>query len=464
MRIKEKFNGFKKRLRSKYMYSIVVVAIVLVAIAFGAMGMYQYSKANEYRRQLDNQYNRAFSETVDYVRDINSMLVKSMLVSSSDQMAALSSEIFRQSMAAKANMGQLPIIDANIDNTSKFLSQVGDYTYALSRKMTENQPITQEEYNQLRSLADYCETLEISLSIIQDQIYSGQISFGNLEKSSGMTNQQVSFVSNIENVEKEFQDYPMLMYDGPFSEHIEKMEAKLAPPGKDIGIEAAKQIAIDFVGNARAQHLRYTGEENGNISCYTFNMTPDQNNKNRNINLSVTKSGYVLMMMDNRDVGQESINMEAATKKAEEFMASKGYKNMKQSYYEKYSNVATINFAYVQDGIIIYPDLVKIKVALDSGEIVGIESRGYIMAHEDNRELPSAKVSEAQAKEKVNKNLYIKSVNMALIATDSYREVLCYEFLGSFDDKNFIVYINAQTGREEKILMLIESESGTLSI
>ena len=44
------------------------------------------------------------------------------------------------------------------------------------------------------------------------------------------------------------------------------------------------------------------------------------------------------------------------------------------------------------------------------------------------------------------------------------REVLCYEFKGTYMNKNFIVYINAENGREEEILLLIESENGILTI
>lgn len=464
MEQKEQQSKKNGRIVNGYIYGAIIMALSVLVLTIGVVAVAKNNELASYRQEVENQYNRAFHETVDYVRDIDSLLAKSMLVASPDQMATVSSEIFRQSMAAKANMGQLPISDVNIDNTAKFLSQAGDYAYALSQKMANDESITQEEFDQLAALSQYCDTLNDSLSDIQQQIYAGEVHFGELAASGHSGGQDASFVSNIEDVEREFQDYPTLMYDGPFSEHIEKMEAKNAPKdGADIGHEAAKQIAQQFLGDEKANNMVYNGDEGGVIPCYTFASQPDDSDRTCYVN--VTRSGgHVLMYLDNRGVESESLDFTAATQKAQEFLQAKGYRSMKQSYYEKAGGIATINFAYVQDGVVMYPDLVKVKVALDNGEILGLEAKGYIMAHEDTRTLPQVQIPEQQAREKVNKNLQIQKGNLALIATDSYREVLCYELQGNFNGKNFIVYINAQTGREEKILMLIESEDGILTI
>ena len=40
---------------------------------------------------------------------------------------------------------------------------------------------------------------------------------------------------------------------------------------------------------------------------------------------------------------------------------------MKETYFLKQEGVMTINYAYSQEGVIAYPDLIKVKVALDNG-------------------------------------------------------------------------------------------------
>ena len=85
------------------------------------------------------------------------------------------------------------------------------------------------------------------------------------------------------------------------------------------------------------------------------------------------------------------------------------------------------------------------------------------MSHTE-RELPEVLVTREQAQENVSEELEILSHNLAVIPTGGKYEVLCHEFKCETEDgRHCIVYVNAQTGNEEKILVLIESESGTLT-
>ena len=54
---------------------------------------------------------------------------------------------------------------------------------------------------------------------------------------------------------------------------------------------------------------------------------------------------------------------------------------------------------------------------------------------------------------------------MAIIPTEGGREKYCHEFLCQTEDGDrYLMYVNAQTGRQEKILILLEDESGTLTV
>ena len=51
----------------------------------------------------------------------------------------------------------------------------------------------------------------------------------------------------------------------------------------------------------------------------------------------------------------------------------------------------------------------------------------------------------------------------SLIPTDAGGEVRCYEFLcETEDEQEILIYINAVTGEEERILILLKSDGGTL--
>ena len=68
-----------------------------------------------------------------------------------------------------------------------------------------------------------------------------------------------------------------------------------------------------------------------------------------------------------------------------------------------------------------------------------------------------------KTREKINKNLEITSERLAIIPTEYDTEIYCWEFQGKIQDNEFLVYINANTGKEEDILVIINTPNGTLT-
>jgi sensor domain CHASE-containing protein len=99
--IREKLLDFKRRLSDRKMYSILVVLIVAVAIG----GISQYKHASNLRQELDNQYNRAFFDMVGYVNNVDTLLMKAMIASTTTKSASTMQEAWRQANLAQTNLG-----------------------------------------------------------------------------------------------------------------------------------------------------------------------------------------------------------------------------------------------------------------------------------------------------------------------------------------------------------------------
>ena len=168
-------------------------------------------------------------------------------------------------------------------------------------------------------------------------------------------------------------------------------------------------------------------------------------------------------MQNNREVSEEKISREEANNLGKEFLQSKGFGGMEATYFTNLNNVMTINYAYKYEDIIVYPDLIKVKIALDNGEILGIETNGYLNSHGD-REFGELALDIDEAREKINPDLEILDEGMAIIPTEWKTELLCYEFKGKVDDREFLVYINAETGEEEDILVILDTPGGMLTV
>lgn len=275
--------------------------------------------------------------------------------------------------------------------------------------------------------------------------------------------QEVSNISkdSFSNLEENFHEYAGLIYDGAFSEHMTNPERK-GLTGEEIDEETAKQKALEFIGAENVKEINSNGiTQNANIQSYDFSAV-----KNDGVNVWISisqKGGHVVFSNSTRDVTVEIISQENANEIGKKFLDARGIYNMKPTYYLKQNGIVTINYAYEQDGVTVYSDLVKLKVALDNGEILGMETSGYLNSHE-YRNFATPKVSKEKAREKINKNLEIQSEGLAMIPTEYQSEILCWEFKGVVDDRQFLVYINVENGKEEDVLVILDTPNGVLTM
>ena len=457
-KIKSKLIDWKNRLKDRHMLSIIVVLFSIIVI----LGMYIYKKQLEYRQLSDNSYNMAFYELVDYVQNVEVYLAKALISNSPESGATSLSNVWREANMALTSLSQLPINTNELENTSKFLNQVSEYSYSLYTKNLRDEELSNEDMENIKNLHQYSVELENTLNQLSADLNNGRISFGELEKKgNSVFAKEVSNISkdSFSNLEQTFHEYSGLIYDGAFSEHITTKE-KVGLTGENIDEETAKNKAIEFIGNNNIKEINSYGKSEGDINVFNFGITY---NDDSTCMVSISEKGGHLVYMDkNREVLSEVISEKEADNKAKEYLKSKGFSNMEETYYLKESGIATINYAYVQENVLMYPDLIKVKVALDNGEILGIETTGYLNSHRE-RNIKEPKISVKKAKETLNKNLNIESERLVVIPTEWQTEIECWEFEGNVEGLDFIVYVNSQTGKEEDILIITNTPNGILT-
>lgn len=418
---------------------IFAIAFAVITIAaLGGTTVAGYTTANQYRMQLDYNYQRALNDLNVSVENIQTTLNKAVYANTATQQNGLAAKLMRESSIAKSAVAVLPTSGNSLGNVNKFISQVGDFSMVLSTKVSSGQKITDKEYKTVMDLESFAKTLQKDLLNFKPNVETSEIA-GELDKTA-----------------EDFTDFPSLIYDGPFSDHILQMKPKLTEGKSAVEQGNAQVIAADFLKIDQNQ-LKHEQDTAGNMPTYNFTANSGA------IRICVTKTGgYVSSMQNDRDVTAENLSYEDASKKAMAFLKSREISPMKESYYVINDGICTINYAYLQNGVICYPDLIKVSVALDNGDIVAFSSTGYIMNHGPRKLTP--KLSLAQAQKSVSSHLKVQKGGLALIPTPGLNEVLTYEFLcsGNEDDR-VLVYINADTGYEEQILILQSSDSGVLT-
>lgn len=455
-------NIFLSRIRNKYIYGNLIILIILVLI----LSIFLYKQKKEYAITTENQYNLAFYELIDYIDDVENYLAKATISGSHNNGAKTLVHVWREANLAQVYLSQLPVSSNELASTSKFLNQVSEYSYSLASKCINNEDLTDEELNNLQQLHDYSTSLKDTLNQLASDMGNGNISWKELTKDADTAlAQQVDNLSSgsFSNLDENFGEYEGLIYDGAYSEHIEKAEKK-GLIGNEISEEEAEKIVKEFISEERIEKIEYKGFiENGDIPVYEFSIKIKDGNNNNPMNISISKKGgHIVYMNYNRDIKIEKITQEEANRIGQDFLSSRGIEHMKATYYLKQGGAVTINYAYIQEDVTIYPDLIKVKVALDNGEILGMETTGYLNNHEV-RNIPVAKITLSEAQKNLNNNLEITSSGFAIIPTEWNSEIFCYEFKGKVYDTDFLVYINAKTGEEENILVIIDTPNGVLT-
>lgn len=460
----ENFKGKMKTFGTGLRKNRIKILAITMLIAFIALILIMYKEKGRYRQSIENNYNMAFYQLVDEIQNVEVYLAKSIISNSPESGAETLTYVWREANMASLYLSMLPISSSELENTAKFLNQVSDYSYTLSRKTIDDKELSQEELDNLDKLHDYSMNLKNTLNQLSTDLNDGRITWGELTRDvSPAFAQQVSNISkdSFSSVEENFHEYAGLIYDGAFSEHMTNPERR-GLTGDEIDGNRAEEIAKEFCIEKEITKVNRLGvTENTNITSYNFSMETKNNDM---VWISISKKGgHVVSMNSNRNVNSENLSQEEIDKKSQSYLNDKGFINMKKTYFSKNSGIETINYAYEQEGIIMYPDLIKVKVAMDNGEILGIETTGYLNSHTE-RAISEVKISKEEALSKINSNLEVESCRLAIIPTEFSSEIMCWEFKGKVKDREFLVYINVENGKEEDILVILNSSEGTLTM
>lgn len=410
-------------------------------------------------QQLEYQYLRSIDDLGNYLENIETALTKTMYAGTAPTMTNLTSKLWRESGFAKESLSVLPMNELNLESTYKFLSQLGDYAVSLSKKMERGETITEEERQNLSKMKAYADQFLQEVLVLQDNIRTGTVSLSEVKQDvSGAlaVNAQESLSEGFLEFEEGFTAYPTLIYDGPFSDHILQKKPEMLMDAPEVSQEEAQKTAAAAL-EVDATRLQPDTDEEGNMPSYCFQTDTSS--------VAVTKQGgLVSYCIRNREVSEQKMTVSDCLGAAEEYLRQIGIEGVTSTYYEIADNRLTVNFAHTEQDVMCYTDLVKVTVAMDNADILSYDGRGYLTNHHDRGSLTPS-ISQEQAQQAISPLLTVKSAQLALIPDEGLNKVLCYEFkCSSAEDENVLVYVNAETGAEQQILVLYIDENGTLTL
>ena len=435
---------------------MIIRAFSYLAAAVGVLGAKDLLLMNENESlslEREYTYTRAVGDLSDELDTVSSTLEKQLYASGAEIHRDLSVKLCSDTAEAKSALAQLPNDTADLGTVNKFLSQVGDYSLSLSKKLSSGGEISDKEYKNIEQLYSVSKELCEKMRLLRESVESGETVF-----VPDADTRTPLLSDGYEELDEAMSGCPKLIYDGPFSDNILERTPMMTRDAEKVtrqqaltrcrmvlGIDSNDLSVIDTV-SGRMPGWRFS-DSKGGISCEV-----------------TEKGGYLSYFLRSRQPEASKLSTDEALQKAENFLTELGMDSLKSTYYETYSNVLTVNFAYQDLDVLCYTDLVKVSVALDNGEILGYDAKGWLVNHH-KRQYRRDIISLSSAAERVSPKLTVESSQKALIPADDLSEKLCYEFRCKADNgRTALVYINAETGREEQILLLVESEFGVLTV
>ena len=434
-------------------YVIKIISFVVAGLV-GIIGLIcqDIQKEKMHNTYISQLYSRFMEEFAVSINNINTMLEKSMYISSPTQLSTISARLYHQCEAAKNTLSQLPSFSGETGSINKFLSQTGNYMLSLSKDTIQDGKLPEEQRKNIEKLRNYSNKLTNKIDELQIN-YTDIRWIEEINNEISQLEEGLKFTDELYNIEQELTDYPTLIYDGPYSDHILNTKSEFLDKNATVTKQRAKEIAARAI-NVSVSDLLDEGEEKGEIEAYRFICDEAV--------ISVSKAGGHIVYFRKTPLMEKALfTQEQAVERAKKYLQEHSSLMFEPTYYFSDEGTCTINFVYKNGATLCYTDLIKVGVCLNTGEIVMVEARGFLMNHK-SRTIQTPLYTKEQAAGVLSDDLTITSVVQALIPVDN-EEIHCYEFrcIGKKDNE-ILIYINTQNLEEEQILIVLNSFGGTL--
>lgn len=433
--------------------SMVMFPILLVAlIGTGVWGYTEHQEKNSILIKAENQYQRAFHDLSFHMDKLKSELGNALAVhtASTDSYRKGLVNVWRLTSEAQNEINQLPLSLMEFNKTEEFLSKLAKFSYGAAVRDLNKKPLSKEEMKTLSSLYEHSNEISNELRGVQGKVIANRLRWMDVELALASDKQPEdnTIIDGFQTVDKKVSNYNELS-TGVTSMSLHTKRDVSVLTGKEMTLGEIQQKAAKFSG-LPAEQIKVN--ENGNASEYQSLSANAMGASGESVlQMDFTKKGGELIyFMKPREVKETKLSVREARDKANEFLDQHGYPNMTAVSFDKYGNTVNITFARKIDDIVYYPQKLVTTVALDNGELTGMQTTDYVFSKKD--QIPAKpKLSLDEARKKLNSNLKVVSDGMAVIKDQNDKDVMCYEFIGNMNDQSYRVYINGDLGTEEKI-------------
>lgn len=426
-----------------------VISLGATCLVLATIVTYGWLNMSTMQTNMAGTHVQSLYELNSIVDNLDSNLSKARVSTSPSDRARVLTDIAIESEMAEVILERMPLDGTMTSEMAAFLNNMGDSAQNMLYTVAAGGELEEWQLNSLEYM--YRNNLKLKRALNEIVSSSGGSDMLDMMRGKGSILEE-SFTDIENNVIEE----PKGIFDGPFSEGADDTNISFFEGLEEIERSQAEDIAAQIFADYKVTEARCTGEATANkLTFYNIAVTTDDGE----MLAQISKRGGKLVMFDSyKQCSEHNFSAERCENIATDFLRAAGYDNLEPVWVSENGTTCNINFCYVQDGVVIYPDMIKVKVCEERGLVTGAEAFGYVKNH-SSRDIAGATISEAEAQSVIDGRIDVTSSRLALIPLNG-EEMLCYEFAGSFDGSDYFVYVDAATGEEVQVLTVIGTAQG----
>ncbi|WP_018922214.1 germination protein YpeB [Salsuginibacillus kocurii] len=442
---------------------VIIGALSILLIATGWIAIQENNQKNAYAMQQENNYYRAFNDFAYHVDQLEDELSQALAMNNPESLSGSLSDVWRVTAQANSEMGQLPLGMIPVEETEQFLHQVGDFSYQAAVKDRDGGELDEDEEEKLEQYHKQAKELKHEIRELQAKALDEEISWLELEEELVAAKQpgEGTMVDGMTEIDEKVKGYSEADAgpDHPFGGEEETDLAEVIEDEEPVSEEEAIDRALNLLNlpdetPAKASELG----EGSDYEGYQIEIADPQGEPNYMVEMT-KRGGHPVWFMQDRPINEPEISLHEGSEQAKQFLEDAGVEDMDLVDSKQYDTIGLYKFVPVEDEVRLYTDEITIETALDDGDIVAMQALDYLTNHNNRDDFDTdPELSEDEARESVKKQVDIKETHLALTESEKGEEVLCYEFYGVRGDDSYRIYINAESGEEERVDKLPEAE------
>lgn len=426
-----------------------VTALGVTTLALGTVVTFGWLTMDNMQADMASGYSRSLYELNAIVDNLDADLSRAQASSSARDRVRVLSDIAVESEAAQTVLERFPLDIQMTEQISSFVNKMGDSAKGMLYTVANGGELTSSQKKSLDYMYETNSKIKEELNRLVSECKAKDL-LNAMRGKSGMLSDGFTTIQN-----NTFEE-PRGIQDGPFADSLKTTNPAALKGQKEITAQKAEELAMQYFADYKVSAANCTGEAVAQqLTVYNVVLTiPDGE-----MLVQLSKLGGKVVSFDSyKDCSDKNFSVDRCIAIAEDFLDSIGYGHLKAVWSSENGTTCNLNFAPVQNGAILYPDLVKVKVCEERGIVTGVEALAYVLNHGE-RDIEGASISKEQAQSHINGNLKVTSARKALIPFDG-EEVLCYEFYGTLNGRDYYVYVDAATGEEIEVLTIIGTAQG----